>query len=77
MPETKSEPTLMVEALADAMYERYTQLKEAWAVPFGTEQITMAEYRKRYESMTREQRVQEMIRYGPELLLRILSGGEQ
>lgn len=77
MSETKSEPTLMYEALFDAVYGLYTHLKEAWPTPFGTERMTPAEYRKRYESMTREQREQEMIRYGPDLLLRILSGGQQ
>ena len=74
MPETKSEPTLMAEALADAMYERYTQLKEAWSEPFGMERISAGEYKRRFQSMTKEQRLAEIQRFGVDGVMRLLRG---
>ena len=74
MPDTKSEPTLIVEALTDAMYEMYKELKEAWPEPFGMERITSGEYKKRFGAMTREQRLAEIGRVGVDGILKLMRG---
>ena len=71
MPD-KSEPTLMAEMLSDAMYEAYTNIKETWTAPFMMESMTPGDYKRRFQAMTKEQRLQEIDRLGvDEILSRI------
>lgn len=52
----KSEMTIRTEMLADRLYARYQALMEAWPVPFGMEQMSVAELKHRWPNMTQEQR---------------------
>ena len=49
----RSEPTVLVEMLVEAMDEIYQTLIEEWeAIPFMEERISSEEYRRRFRFMT-------------------------
>ena len=71
MPE-KSELTIRIEMLLEAMEDRYQALLKEWPVPFGMEQVSPEEFRRRFFAMTPEQRLEEIRRMGPERVLEII-----
>ena len=67
----RSEPTVLVEMLVEAMDELYQTLIDEWEeIPFMEERITSEEYRRRFRYMTPEQQRAEMERIGSEQVLR-------
>jgi len=69
----RSEPTVLVEMLVEAMDEIYQTLIEEWeAIPFMEERISSEEYRRRFRFMTPEQQRVEISRIGYEQVLRQL-----
>ena len=56
MTETKSEPTIIMEMVADAAFERMKMLAEVWQHPFGMEQVDIETWRQRVKAMGRDER---------------------
>ncbi len=69
---TKNEATLLVEGLVDEMLALYNVLRERFKVPFMEEEVTVAEYKRRFMAMTEEQRQAEIQRVGPQGVLGLL-----
>ena len=69
----RSEPTILVEMVVEAMEERSQNLIAAWeGIPFMEERITAAEYKRRFGNMTPEQQRAEIDRIGFPQVLRQL-----
>lgn len=75
MPEAKSEPTRLAEALLERMEEMYQTLVEAWPVPFGQERISLSKYRRRWAAMSDDERRAEIARIGVQAVLAGLAEG--
>lgn len=69
----RSEPTILVEMVVEAMEEAARTLVEEWeGIPFMEERITPQEYRRRFGNMTPEQQGAEIARIGYGEVLRQL-----
>lgn len=72
MPETKSEATLLYEAILERMEEMYETLVEAFTPPFLHETVNKATFRRNFYSMTPEQRAELIVRMGADNILEAL-----
>lgn len=69
----RSEPTVLVEMLVEAMDELYETLVEEWEeIPFMEEKVTPDEYRRRFRNMTPAGQRAEIERVGFDQVLRQL-----
>ena len=69
----RSEPTILVQMLVEAMDELYDTLVQEWeAIPFMEERIAPEEYRRRFRNMTPDEQRTEIARIGFEQVLRQL-----
>lgn len=61
--------------LMDALRDRIERLKEVMRVPYGMEEVGAGEYKRRWTSMSKEQRLAEIDRLGWPKIEELLLGG--
>ena len=64
MSETKSEPTILAELLADEIDHLIDDIVKEFPHPFGMEKLSKEEARRRFLKMTPQQQQQELGRVG-------------
>lgn len=75
MPQSKSYLTKVYEDVLERMEEMYQHALEAHPVPFGMEDVTPAEFRKRWQAGDDQYRLQVMDSLGVERVAALLQGG--
>jgi len=77
MPEgQRSETTKLVFAIVESLEEDIKIVaEELYHIPYMQEQVTKAEYQRRFRAMTPQQRLDEMRRLGTPEVLRLMSPG--
>lgn len=68
----KSEATLLVEGLVEAMMQQYEAVKEAFRIPLGVQEVTMDGFRKWWRGADYKMRISVIRQYGLEAVLRML-----
>ena len=71
-----SELTKVVEQVVEQMWNRYQIIKEATAIPIGTESIPSSEFKRRFEN-DEKFRMDSFSSMGANEVLRLLNGQKQ